>query len=145
MKYVYVCPKCGSIYNVGASSGQTCSECGVDAVYSGYTSDEFERQAPADKRGIINNIMNEWIEAKPPKGRFWIQLVNILTNIFVVLHIILSVIVGVALGIDRRGDLGFIVAFFGVFGTLISAAVIKIFLGVAEDVRDIRNSLADKR
>lgn len=148
-QYKLICPNCGTVYNSGSRAEQTCLKCGVGVVYSGFTSDDYDKKTADEKRIVINGVMNGKIVGNSvdvKKDRFWISIIDNLVNAIIVIGIVGSLAGGITLfEFDDFAFLGVIVIVGGIFMTLLSAAKVKIFLGVADDIRYLRNHLSGKK
>lgn len=147
-QYKWICPECGIVYNAGEREEQTCLECGAGLVYSGYTSEKFDKKTPDKRREIIDAVMNGKVggsSADMWKGCFWISFLDAIINILIVIGILGVVFGGIILGAYAGLGFGILLVVVGIIFVLLSATMIKIFLGIAEDIRDIRNFFAEKR
>lgn len=151
MEYIFLCPKCGSTYGQEKSDSiKVCSDCNVKTVFSGFTDEEWYNKSFAERNTIAADMRKEaekqGIEFEKPiapsaeaKGSMWIGMLDTILNAVIVLGILVSVIGGGIL-IGTIGFGGLLVMVLGVILTLLSVAVSKVLIGVASDIRTIREN-----
>lgn len=147
MAYRMVCPACGTLYSSESTEGQPCLHCGATVVYTGFTKEEFDQKTPEQRQWILDSIRGGRIQNRAPKIQdtsFWVSLLNTCINILICVGVIGSIFFGAFLCDEWTVALGLVVMIGGPLVTFISAALIKIVLSAAKDLKFIRNYLETK-
>ena len=150
MDYIYICPNCMRTYKAPLKTNGICGKCQAKTYYSGFSEAEWndlseEARNECKKKLFVNlNISSVDSAARAsytPSG--WVTLLRVVTWLFIVAGIIGSFVYAYEV---RRyfTDNWFITGIVGTILTLIIAAIIMVFLDLADDVRTIRSELRRK-
>ena len=170
-EFIYVCPSCGAAYSNG-EGGAYCWDCKIPCVYTGYTSEAWFGLSNRQQDTVIQQISPEMTRRTPPEtdspgaeadfpgamtaaqpasqgaadagSGFWINFLNLFINIALTLAIMGSFLGGFIYFTEGESLLGLAIVLGGILVSLLSSALIKIFIQMARDIRIIRISLTEK-
>ena len=140
--FMYVCPACGKIYNSEIYRKMSCLHCGTTVAYTGYRKGAWENLSAEEKEIILEEVKKTPIQSMAEAKRsVWVRLLDSLLNFVILVGILASVVGAFVLILDEWFGLGVLVLVGGILGTLLSVAGLKLFLGIASDIRAIRELL----
>jgi hypothetical protein len=127
-----------------------CQKQITDEEVKQYVNEAIENNVEeADRRAINNNPVdpvwgneNYYKTAEPYRmsRSGWVSFMEVFVWIEIFIGIIGSIVLGSQIG-GRNNGLGFIIVLAGILVTFISASLIMVFLGMAKDIREIKNNI----
>ena len=154
MKYAYYCPACKSLWQSESTSEtnvQPCGTCGGAPLFTGYAVERWKELSQTEKDTVYANLeekYNDQMAAGGPDGKRgygWIKGLRVFSWLSFTGIIIVGIAAAVAAG-EKNESIG--IALLIVAGSIVLAfcavAVLMVFLGMAEDLRDVRNTIKKK-
>ena len=115
---------------------------------------KYNQIADKDVRNYVGNmvgVVSDVVETKKIENSYisetniWIKGLKIFTWIVFVLTIVIGLVFAGVLGEAGAGGLGFLVFLVSLVVGFLSTAVVMVFLGIAQNIEDIRNAAVKKR
>lgn len=154
MKYAYYCPACKSFWQSESTSEtnvQPCGTCGGAPLFTGYAVERWKALSQAERDAVCARLAEknkERMAAGASAGNHgygWIKGLRVFSWLSFAGIIIAGIAAAVAVG-GKSGSTG--AALLIVAGSVVIAfcavAVLMVFLGMAEDLRAVRNTLEKK-
>lgn len=151
MKYAYYCPACKSLWQSESTSEtnvQPCGTCGGAPLFTGYAVERWKELSQTEKDAVYAKLKEKYNERMAPggpagkRGYGWIKGLRVFSWLSFVGIIIAGIAAAVTVG-EESGSTG--IALLIVAGSIVLAfctvAALMVFLGMAEDLRDVRNSI----